>query len=116
MATIPTARNAYTAISTPEFEHFPITHEDDHDELDGFDMAVSGPRHSPRSRKRIQWLRRYSDVVVDFFKRNTGLLLVAAAQAFLSLMNVAVKKLNSIDPPVPTLEVRLPIFVIWNKM
>ncbi|KAF8174539.1 drug/metabolite transporter superfamily, partial [Pholiota molesta] len=35
---------------------------------------------------------------------NTGLLLIAASQAFFSLMNVAVKKLNGIDPPVSTLE------------
>ncbi|THH03429.1 hypothetical protein EW145_g6262 [Phellinidium pouzarii] len=37
-------------------------------------------------------------------KANAGLLLVAASQAFFALMNVAVKKLNSLDPPVPTLE------------
>ena len=43
---------------------------------------------------------------------NAGLLLVAASQAFFALMNVAVKKLNSLDPPVPALEVRraLPYF------
>jgi len=37
---------------------------------------------------------------------NIGLLLVAASQAFFSLMNVSVKQLNSIDPPVPALQVR----------
>lgn len=37
---------------------------------------------------------------------NAGLLLVAAAQAFFALMNTAVKKLNSLEPPVPPLEVR----------
>ncbi|KAI5119682.1 hypothetical protein M0805_009626 [Coniferiporia weirii] len=42
-----------------------------------------------------------SSVVV---KANAGLLLVAASQAFFALMNVAVKKLKSLDPPVPTLE------------
>ncbi|TFK18110.1 hypothetical protein FA15DRAFT_628299 [Coprinopsis marcescibilis] len=35
---------------------------------------------------------------------NTGLLLIAASQAFFSLMNVAVKTLNSIDPPVSALQ------------
>ncbi|KAF6756642.1 drug/metabolite transporter superfamily [Ephemerocybe angulata] len=35
---------------------------------------------------------------------NTGLLLVAASQAFFSLMNVSVKTLNSIDPPVSALQ------------
>jgi hypothetical protein len=29
---------------------------------------------------------------------------VAASQFFFSLMNLAVKKLNSVDPPVPALE------------
>ena len=43
---------------------------------------------------------------IELVKDNTGLLLVAASQFFFSLMNVAVKKLNSLDKPVPTLEVR----------
>ncbi|KAL0948222.1 hypothetical protein HGRIS_010826 [Hohenbuehelia grisea] len=38
------------------------------------------------------------------FERNTGLFLVIGSQAFLAFMNVAVKKLNSLDPPVPPLE------------
>jgi hypothetical protein len=42
----------------------------------------------------------------DFVDNNAGLLLVALAQFFFALVNVSVKKLNSIDPPVPTLEVR----------
>ncbi|KAF9005109.1 hypothetical protein BDQ17DRAFT_1240680 [Cyathus striatus] len=37
-------------------------------------------------------------------KANTGLLLIVASQAFLSLMNVAVKVLNGIDPPVSPFE------------
>lgn len=41
----------------------------------------------------------------DGFERNTGLFLVIGSQAFLAFMNVAVKKLNSLDPPVPPLEV-----------
>ena len=45
--------------------------------------------------------------VQEFVKRNTGLLLILAAQAFFSLMNVAVKKLHDIDPPVTTFQVRL---------
>lgn len=42
---------------------------------------------------------------VTAFKNNTGILLVAASQFFFALMNVAVKKLNSLDEPVSTLEV-----------
>ncbi|KAJ3813036.1 integral membrane protein DUF6 [Lentinula aff. lateritia] len=40
----------------------------------------------------------------SLFHRNVGLLLIVTAQAFLALVNVAVKKLNTIDPPVPTFE------------
>ncbi|KAF8057617.1 drug/metabolite transporter superfamily [Lyophyllum atratum] len=43
-------------------------------------------------------------VVGEVLKSNVGLLLVTASQAFFSLMNVFVKKLNSIDPPVSTFE------------
>jgi hypothetical protein len=53
------------------------------------------------------------------FENNKGLLLVAASQAFFALMNTAVKKLNSVDPPVPALELVLvrmvslqPLFVL----
>lgn len=64
------------------------------------------PHHQRRHSKYVRALCAIHSNVVDFFKRNTGLLLVTASQVFLSLMNVAVKKLNGIDPPVPTLEVR----------
>lgn len=46
------------------------------------------------------------EVLTSIYQRNVGLLLVIASQMFFSLMNVAVKKLNSIDPPVSALEVR----------
>ena len=36
---------------------------------------------------------------------NAGLLLIGAAQWFFSLMNASVKQLNSLDVPVPALEV-----------
>lgn len=45
--------------------------------------------------------------VRELVANNTGLLLVTASQGFFALMNVAVKKLNSLDPPVPPLEVCL---------
>ena len=40
-----------------------------------------------------------------FVDRNTGLLLVAASQFFFASMNISVKWLNSLNEPVPTLEV-----------
>ena len=41
----------------------------------------------------------------SFLDDNAGLLLVAASQLFASAMNLSVKVLNSLDEPVPTLEV-----------
>ncbi|EEB91952.1 hypothetical protein MPER_09611 [Moniliophthora perniciosa FA553] len=38
---------------------------------------------------------------------NHGLILVIGSQLFLALVNVAVKKLNTIDPPVPVFELIL---------
>ncbi|KAL5501012.1 hypothetical protein ACEPAH_9399 [Sanghuangporus vaninii] len=62
----------------------------------------------------------------ELVRVNAGLLLVAASQAFFALMNVAVKKLNSLDPPVPALElvfVRMGItyicclsYLLWRKV
>ncbi|KAL0565467.1 hypothetical protein V5O48_016556, partial [Marasmius crinis-equi] len=45
--------------------------------------------------------------IKQFFRTNYGLLLVIASQGCLAMVNVAVKKLNSIDPPVPILELIL---------
>ena len=42
-----------------------------------------------------------------FFDKNAGLSLVAASQFFFSAMNICVKWLNSLDEPVPILEVRV---------
>jgi hypothetical protein len=40
-----------------------------------------------------------------FLNNNAGLLLVAASQFFFPAMGISVKWLNSLDEPVPTLEV-----------
>lgn len=48
---------------------------------------------------------RWRAARASFLENNTGLLLVAAAQFFFSAMGIAVKWLNSLDDPVPTLEV-----------
>ncbi len=50
-------------------------------------------------------VQKLTKQIQDGFKRNTGLLLITASQAFFALMNVAVKKLNSLDPPVSTMQV-----------
>ncbi|KAJ7280287.1 hypothetical protein C8J57DRAFT_1712262 [Mycena rebaudengoi] len=49
-------------------------------------------------------LRTAFGPVQDFVSLNAGLLLVAGAQAVFSLVNVAVKMLQSLDEPVSTLE------------
>ena len=46
------------------------------------------------------------------FANNTGLLLVVASQFFFAVVNLAVKTLNSLDPPVPVLEVSETLFQI----
>jgi len=48
----------------------------------------------------------------SFLEDNAGLLLVAAAQFFFSAMGISVKWLNSLDDPVPTLELILIRMVI----
>ncbi|KAL5514089.1 hypothetical protein ACEPAG_2850 [Sanghuangporus baumii] len=60
------------------------------------------------------WLSR-------FVEMNAGFLLVIPAQVFFDFMDLTVKLLNEIDPPVPTLVVRTAAFfstayMIWKKM
>ncbi|KAG6867921.1 hypothetical protein C0993_009515 [Termitomyces sp. T159_Od127] len=50
------------------------------------------------------WFRNHYLTMSAALDANAGLLLIIGSQAFFSMMNVAVKILNSIDPPVPTLE------------
>ena len=42
-----------------------------------------------------------------FLEKNAGLSLIAASQFFFSVMAICVKWLNSLDEPVPILEVRV---------
>lgn len=44
-------------------------------------------------------------VATQGVKSNIGLLLITAAQLFLAIVNLLVKKLQATDPPVGTLEV-----------
>jgi hypothetical protein len=61
------------------------------------------PQHAHEHQPTISGPRRSS--LSSFFDDNTGLLLVAASQLFASAMSLLVKVLNSLDEPVPTLEV-----------
>jgi len=52
-----------------------------------------------------KWCSPAKASVSAILDKNTGLLLVAASQFFFSGMNISVKWLNSLDEPIPTLEV-----------
>ena len=106
------SRSAYTAL-TPEYANFPTPHNLILSGLDPSSSRLQSEEHEASSLSieeegstpsRVHsWLTSAKDVV----QRNTGLLLFVASQAFLAFMNVAVKILNTIDPPVTALEVCL---------
>ncbi|KAI9450017.1 hypothetical protein BJY52DRAFT_1304849 [Lactarius psammicola] len=60
------------------------------------------PKHTDTHRQTTS--ERWHTARSSFLDDNLGLLLVAASQFFFSAMNIAVKWLNSLDDPVPTLE------------
>ncbi|KAF9441674.1 hypothetical protein P691DRAFT_683172 [Macrolepiota fuliginosa MF-IS2] len=69
-------------------------------------VETPGPQTGSRDLKSRRWAKLYHalEVARGAYRRNVGLLLVVGSQMFFSLMNLAVKKLNSIDPPVSALE------------
>ena len=120
-----TSRNAYT-VPAPEYADFAIPY-----------TSVGTQRRAPSTLRRptlapqvadsdfegeeherlpgISGLARIQALQVrvrEVLDSNTGLLLVTASEAFVSLMHVAVKTLNGIDPPVPTLEVCFSIILM----
>ena len=106
------SRSAYTAI-TPHYATFPTPHSPIPSGLNPSSSRLQSEGHETSSPiveeggsipSRIHsWLASAKEVV----QRNTGLLLFIASQAFFSFMNIAVKILNTIDPPVTALEVCL---------
>lgn len=74
------------------------------------DVALACPailyQNSFQGRLQRKW-RRLASGCKTTYKGNIGLLLIAASTAFGSMMSTLVKKLNSVDPPVPMLEVSL---------
>ncbi|KAK7682025.1 hypothetical protein QCA50_014989 [Cerrena zonata] len=74
---------------------------------EGEDLPNSAPSTRRTTTRRVEMpgpLRRLYMGTRETIQNNTGMLLIAASQAFFSLMNVAVKKLNSLENPVPALE------------
>ncbi|KAJ3546094.1 hypothetical protein NM688_g5551 [Phlebia brevispora] len=102
-------RNPYTA-GTPTsltFEPFPTSIDDD--SLIPPHASLASKTETHVTRLRGIW-RNAVDSVRTTVEGNAGMLLVAASQCFLSLVNVIVKYLSSLDPPVPALE------LIWARM
>lgn len=67
---------------------------------------------------RERWENRYEWISRSFrffYEENTGLLLITASQAFFSAMDVAVKKLHTVDPPVSTLQVGVIISLVSGQ-
>lgn len=80
------SRNEYTALPTEAPNHLEDTPSND-------------------DARQNSWSDRLESVKV-VANANTGLLLVMTAQFFFACMDVSVKRLHSLDEPVPTLEVR----------
>jgi hypothetical protein len=89
---------AYTALS-PDYAD--LAQPTQGNAIQSIPSSSSSPVHTG---KRARLHEVFSSLKI-VYQRNVGLLLVVASQMFFSLMNVAVKKLNSIDPPVSALEV-----------
>ncbi|CDO68508.1 hypothetical protein BN946_scf184998.g5 [Trametes cinnabarina] len=96
------------AAATPERASFD-TAEIPLSPLVSYFPAPDAVRHDARTRYSGM-IHRAVETVKGTVQSNTGMLLVAASQLFFSLMNVWVKKLNSLDPPVPAFE------LIWVRM
>lgn len=94
------SRTAYTAL-TPEVSEFGISQFTN----DGPISSTFTESHGSHPFK-ARW-NALTSRVLAIIASNTGLLLIAASQLFFTFVNVAVKKLNSIDPPIPALEVRM---------
>ena len=107
-----TVRGTYTA-GTPQVTTFEVQPTSPLGEA----VVRSASRgHSSRVFENPEF-QRYSRLkngygrVKVVLKNNSGMFLVASSQAFFSLMNVAVKKLNSLDTPVPAFEVSVILFI-----
>ncbi|KDQ57902.1 hypothetical protein JAAARDRAFT_34714 [Jaapia argillacea MUCL 33604] len=67
-------------------------------------LQVSPSSRYDRLNKNVPWWKSVNLRFREFLDRNSGLLLIAGAQGVFSFMSVLVKKLSSLDEPVPTLE------------
>ena len=64
--------------------------------------------HEPLLPKNaVKKLSRLPELLNDLTRRNTGLLLIVAGEAFFAIADAIVQTLQNVDPPVETLQVRL---------
>ncbi|KAI0694045.1 EamA-like transporter family-domain-containing protein [Cytidiella melzeri] len=99
-----TSRATYDA-STPERLSFAASA---HDRVTFVPAPLAQLPQKRSWTERVQGrLRATSYRIKQALNNNAGLLYIGSSQAFFSLMNVFVKKLNSLDPPVPPLELIL---------
>ncbi|RDB21736.1 hypothetical protein Hypma_010932 [Hypsizygus marmoreus] len=98
------SRNAYAAL-TPDYSDFSVLHTTgaSSSSAESEPSTPPGDLTEDEGNTAGRWRSGYL-AVKGIVRNNAGLLLITASQAFFSCMNTAVKKLNSIDPPVPTLE------------
>lgn len=95
-AQTPDARTFGADASIP-LARFDDGEEDDPDALIRSEENDDGGLHTNRN--------AFGSKCKAVYKKNIGLLLVAISVAFASMMSTLVKLMNSIDPPVPMLEV-----------
>ena len=92
----------------------PLARFDDSEVDDSDDFAArAADDHQDLSAQdglRGQW-NMFTSQCKAVYTNNIGLLLVAISVAFASMMSTLVKLMNSIDPPVPMLEVILSHYV-----
>ncbi|KAL0568715.1 hypothetical protein V5O48_013268 [Marasmius crinis-equi] len=67
-------------------------------------LELNNSHAAPTTPSRLQ---RIKSPITHFFSDNCDLILVVASQAYLASANFLVKGLNSMDPPIPILEVIL---------
>lgn len=105
------SRAPYVA-QTPDVRTFgadasiPLARFDDGEEDDCDALTRAGEKVDslPQGGVRRRW-NTFASKCKTVYKNNIGLLLIAISVAFASMMSTLVKLMNSIDPPVPMLEV-----------
>ncbi|TFK25310.1 hypothetical protein FA15DRAFT_703853 [Coprinopsis marcescibilis] len=102
-------RIAYQQPLTPSFaddasQNTPLLAEERPGSSTAWDQTTSSEEDALGDAPRESWTRRLLSSLKRVVMNNAGMLLIAAAQIFFSLMNVTVKRLNGMDPPVSALE------------